>query len=58
VRERDGSPISGQCLVRLGTAALAGLRVLVLHGDEMGKERGVPEDRLALGRVGNWSKCN
>ena len=57
-RERDGGPIGSECLVRLGTAPHAGLRVLILHGNEMGNEGRVPVAGLALRRIGNRRKRN
>jgi len=53
LRQRSGSPIGRERLVWLGAAALARLRMLGFHGQEMRDERSVRVIGMPLRRAGN-----
>ena len=58
LRKRGGSPISRERLIRLGAAALTGLRMLILNRQELRNERRVPVFGLALGLRGTGREHN
>ena len=56
MRERGGGAIGSERFVWLGAAALAGLRMLVLYGQELRNEGRMPVNGLTVGRTRRRSK--